>query len=87
MQEILVKQNNKDLKIKIYRWIVLEYRGTHESTIRSAVPHVKKSFRGDLTPEKKNTMNKCTIGHYFRKKKMTISMRNVVYMESSLEHD
>ena len=55
MQEISVKQNNKDLKIKIYLCIsVFEYSGTHESTIRSAVPHVKKSFRGDLTPEKKN---------------------------------
>lgn len=85
MQEISVKQNNKDLKIKIYRCIVLKYRGTHESTIRSAVPHVKKSFRGDLTPEKK----KWTSVHraLFPKKKMTISMRNVVYMESSLEHD
>lgn len=59
MQEISVKQNNEDLKIKIYLCIVkiylcivLEYRGTHESTICTAVPHVKKSFRGDLTSEK-----------------------------------
>ena len=67
MQEISVKQNNEDLKIKIYLCIVFGYSGTHESTICSAVPHVKKSFRGDLTPEKKK-MNKCKIGHYFRKK-------------------
>ena len=53
MQEISVKQNNEDLKIKIYLCIVFGYSGTHESTICSAVPHVKKSFRGDLTPEKK----------------------------------
>lgn len=87
MQEKSVKQNNEDLMIKIYLCILLEYRGTHESTICSAVPHVKKSFRGDLTPEKKNKMNKCPIGHYFRKKKKTFRTRNVVYMESTLEHD
>ena len=86
MQEISVKQNNEDLKIKIYLCIVFGYSGTHESTICSAVPHVKKSFRGDLTPEKNGLLNKCTIGHYFRKK-FIISMRNVGYMKSSLEHD
>ena len=86
MQEISVKQNNEDLKIKIYLCIVFGYSGTHESTICSAVPHVKKSFRGDLTPEKNGPLNKCTIGHYFRKK-FIISMRNVGYMKSSLEHD
>lgn len=53
MQEKSIKQNNEDLKIKIYLCIVLGYSGAHESTICSAVPHVKKSFRGDLTSEKK----------------------------------
>ena len=86
MQEISVKQNNEDLKIKIYLCIVFGYSGTHESTIRSAVPHVKKSFRGDLTPEKKWTVKQVYNRALFPKK-FIISMRNVGYMKSSLEHD
>lgn len=59
MYEKSIKQNNEDLRIKIYLCIVLGYSGTHESTICSAVPHVKKSFRGDLAPEK-NKMDSWT---------------------------
>ena len=36
--------------------------------------------------KKNGPLNKCIIGHYFRKK-FIISMRNVGYMKSSLEHD
>ena len=75
MQEISVKQNNEDLKIKIYLCIakiylciVFGYSGTHESTICSAVPHVKKSFRGDLTPEKKWTVKQVYNRALFPKK-------------------
>ena len=68
MQEISVKQHNEDLKIKIYLCIVFGYSGTHESTICSAVPHVKKSFRGDLTPEKKWTVKQVYNRALFPKK-------------------